>query len=366
MHKTIPIRSTSQPLIDRLQRIFLIPGRACNFSCRYCYASEKHNPSIKKIIAPETIRFLQEVADKPEYAERTGKDRLSIMYFGGEPLVYFRELQELFKAVNRPSVFRWETVTNGSLLDMDKVDWFNENGFRVCISHDGINTVKTRGRDVFENPKIVECYQALDNPAIETVLTAYSQDIFSYKNYMKCLLGDKFKARFMFLATTKATPMDLVDYDFEGWKHTCARIIERYMAGYDGCDTALVQKHLNLLRKYAQNHRKSWDCNVRSGRIRLTLDGKFLDCSYDESGSLFDADPLGHHNELMEAKSEHSWASNKGICIRCGFYPLCHGHCARVSVNSAFMNQCRFMKVFFSAICEMLQYHPKLLNKDVS
>ena len=365
MPKIIPIRNSSLHLADRLQRIFLIPGKACNFSCRYCYASQKCSPSIKKAFTPETVRFLQEIADKPEYAERTGKDRLSIMYFGGEPLLYFRELQELFKVVNRPNVFRWETVTNGSLLDPQKVDWFNTNGFRVCISHDGINTIKTRGIDVFDDPKIVDCYKALINPAIETVLTAYSQDIFGFMNHMKCLLGDKFKARFMFLATTKETPLDLVDYDFVAWKKTCARIMERYLAGIKGCDTALVKKHLNLLREFAQTHRKSWDCNVRTGRIRLTLDGKLLDCSYNVCGTLLDPNPLDLHNELMEKKSQASWNQNKGICITCGFYPLCHGHCARVSLNSAWMNQCRFMKIFFSAICEMLQYHPEALNTDL-
>jgi len=215
---------TQSPLF---KRIYIIPGVACNFKCRYC-SSSYATAHLKKSISDDTIRFLHELAGHPEYRSRHGRERLNVIFLGGEPLLYFDVLKELYERVAEPDVFQWKVVTNGSLLDATKVDWFNRNSFRVLISHDGPNTEKTRGRDIFKDRHYVDLYKALDNPAIETVLTAYNQDIHGYMDAMRHLLGDTFKARLMFLMTSPSTPLDLVDYDLDAWANTSEKMVVRY------------------------------------------------------------------------------------------------------------------------------------------
>jgi uncharacterized protein len=44
-------------------------------------------------------------------------------------------------------------VTNGSLLDREKIDWFNRMGFSIGMSHDGPLHAQNRGPDPLDEPK---------------------------------------------------------------------------------------------------------------------------------------------------------------------------------------------------------------------
>lgn len=335
-----------------LKRVYIIPGLACNLKCRYCYLHGETTTHVAKSVSKDTVRFLQSLAEKPEYQKLRGKDRISVLFFGGEPLLYFDLLRELYERVAVPNVFCWEMVTNGLLLDKAKVDWFNEHSIRVLISHDGPNIEMTRGIDVFKNTQTVSFYKALENPAIETVLTAYNQDVYGYKDYMRSLLGDSFKARLMFLMTSPSTPLDLVGYDLDSWAKTCEKMVSRFRNNEKGCDVNLI---LNYLKAFQMNfnRQKDWRCATRAGTIRLTLDGKLLDCQSSLCGNLQFG--VESHFKQMESTISFSFRKNRQGCFSCPYFAFCRSHCPLIVPSQAQEKQCQFMKVFFESLVSLLR-----------
>ncbi|ONN26484.1 radical SAM protein [Thermosipho affectus] len=119
---------TSSPVFTILSTL------QCNFDCVYCYES-KEGPSMTQETAQEISDYLCEIATK--------KRKISIGWFGGEPLVNF----DVIKLINRNVIetcdkyhtdFVSSISTNGYLLDEDKAKYFDELDIKnVQITFDG-------------------------------------------------------------------------------------------------------------------------------------------------------------------------------------------------------------------------------------
>jgi uncharacterized protein len=107
---------------DEGLNVSVILGLACNFACQYCYEGDlKHGQAMTPATAAQTVAFLKE-----RYAARDRK-RLTLDFYGGEPLLYV----DLILAIARPlqafveeqgGQFRFSLVTNGSLLTRQVVE----------------------------------------------------------------------------------------------------------------------------------------------------------------------------------------------------------------------------------------------------
>lgn len=123
-------------------------GLSCNYSCSYC--SQSFVPHADSTTPDDVDAFIAKVtaglADAPEKIE----------FWGGEPLVYWKTMQPLAEKLRElyPDA-HFSTITNGSLLDAEKNEWFDRMGFTVGISHDGPGQ-HVRGPDPFDDPEKLE------------------------------------------------------------------------------------------------------------------------------------------------------------------------------------------------------------------
>jgi uncharacterized protein len=124
-------------------------GLSCNYSCDYC--SQKF---VER--APETskkdIDVFMEKLQNLHFDEDVG---LSIEFWGGEPLVYWKTLKPLAEAITE-KFDSWKTkpqfsiITNGSILTDEIIDWLMMMDFAIAISHDGPGQF-VRGPDPFDD-----------------------------------------------------------------------------------------------------------------------------------------------------------------------------------------------------------------------
>ncbi|EPW6912843.1 SPASM domain-containing protein [Vibrio parahaemolyticus] len=125
-----------------LHNVSLAIAQKCNLGCKYCYASggnfgqaEKNMPIE---IAKQSIdRVLENV--KPN-------ERCNIAYMGGEPLINRSLLREITDyALQQASLKKvhstFSITTNGTLLTQADAEFFEEHGFAVTLSLDGIEEV---------------------------------------------------------------------------------------------------------------------------------------------------------------------------------------------------------------------------------
>jgi uncharacterized protein len=124
-------------------------GLKCNYACSYCnQAHQPHDPVGGPEDADELIEKMKKNFDFGTY------DKFRLEFWGGEPMVYWKTLKPLAEKVRKvyPNA-QFMMVTNGSLLDRAKIDWFNQMGFSIGMSHDGPLHAQNRGPDPLDEPK---------------------------------------------------------------------------------------------------------------------------------------------------------------------------------------------------------------------
>jgi len=110
---------------------------ACNLKCTYCFyrymdQSVKATSIMSEAVLERLTRELLEV----------NKTRCEFLWHGGEPLLagikFFRKAIEFQRQYNsHGAVISNSIQTNGTLINEELADFFNEHKFKVGISLDG-------------------------------------------------------------------------------------------------------------------------------------------------------------------------------------------------------------------------------------
>ena len=127
----LPIRSLS-----------LAVAQKCNLGCTYCYAQEgsfgQEPRSMEHKIALDAVRLL--------FADARSGEKVNLTFLGGEPLLnrnLIRECTELGQSLSAASDVRicFSITTNGTLLSVEDGVFFEEHGFAVTVSLDGVGEI---------------------------------------------------------------------------------------------------------------------------------------------------------------------------------------------------------------------------------
>lgn len=123
----------------------IVMGFNCNFKCKYCSQSyaDKHKKTSVEEAVTFAIKFCETIKGDPGVIE----------FWGGEPLMYFKHLKAMLPIFrNRFPNTRFATVTNGSLITREILEFLWEYRISCAISHDGIGQY-VRGEDFLLNEK---------------------------------------------------------------------------------------------------------------------------------------------------------------------------------------------------------------------
>jgi len=125
-------------------------GLKCNYACTYCnQASQPHEIQGDMGDVQSFLRRLPTWFDGGKAGDGGG---VRIEFWGGEPLVYWKTFRVLAGALRSayPKA-RFNVITNGALIDDDKIEFLDKLGFGVGISHDG-PAMRYRGPDPLDDP----------------------------------------------------------------------------------------------------------------------------------------------------------------------------------------------------------------------
>ncbi len=187
-----------------LDRICIPIGLACDLDCKYCYRHQGKT-SVPRL-TDRMIQYLQSLDPKKTYC---------VIASGGEPLLYWKRVVELFSYV--PKGIYKKVMSNGTHLTQEIVDYINENEVELHFSHDGPLTSWSRGVDVLEDPKILSLIKQVKNMRVHATIFAGNEDIIATRNYLQEKLG---RTDFYFTAGTifghdprNSTLLQGFDYD---------------------------------------------------------------------------------------------------------------------------------------------------------
>lgn len=127
-------------LEDSVPEIILQITRGCNLACSYCVYSGKY-PHVRTAatddMSPEIIRRSIDF-----YAAHSGKVPVkNISFYGGEPLLRFREIKNAVTYANallKGKLINFSMSTNGTLLGKGVFDWMRENpNVKITVTLNG-------------------------------------------------------------------------------------------------------------------------------------------------------------------------------------------------------------------------------------
>ena len=130
----------------------LMVTHQCNLNCVYCF--EKHKNLGTKLMSFETAKgILAQEFDLFEKKNRKSDERFAIAFFGGEPLMNFMLIKEIYQWVREQDLsfpIMFQTTTNGTLFTPDMLEWFTgvKDDFRVVVSVDGDEMMQLANRGV--------------------------------------------------------------------------------------------------------------------------------------------------------------------------------------------------------------------------
>jgi uncharacterized protein len=180
--KDKPLGKSRAPRVLKIQL-----GLSCNYACSYCsQAFQITDATVSKLADVEY--FLTQldgwIADAPEKIE----------LWGGEPFLYWAKIKRLIPALaERVPAARFSIITNGSLLDREKLDFIAAHDIAITISHDGPGQ-HLRGPDPFDDSKKRRWIEALlaersEKTGFNAVLTRQHHDLRALKAWFAEKVG---------------------------------------------------------------------------------------------------------------------------------------------------------------------------------
>ena len=117
----------------------ILPTRGCNFGCIYCYEQDRPNVLMNEQTEKAIVKFV---------CSNSNLKRLSVVWYGGEPLLNFDlmvRLTKMFKQLNIE--YSAKIVSNGYLLTKEKANLMKDLAIRnIQITFDGSEEIHNQRR----------------------------------------------------------------------------------------------------------------------------------------------------------------------------------------------------------------------------
>ena len=148
-----------RPVHSGRRTCMLMITHTCNLNCTYCYEKYKSNKVMQFELAKKLIlKECKVVQEDPRFRE------LEIDLMGGEPMMNFTLIRQLvewaeMEPLSVPYVFFM--VTNGTLFDEERKDWFRQHKNRIVVgaSFDGTFEMQEENRKTLEGSVDMDFFQ---------------------------------------------------------------------------------------------------------------------------------------------------------------------------------------------------------------
>lgn len=117
----------------------ILPTRGCNFGCIYCYEQDRPNVLMNEQTEKAIVKFV---------CSNSNLKRLSVVWYGGEPLLNFDSMVRLTKMFKQLNIeYSAKNVSNGYLLTKEKADLMKDLAIRnIQITFDGSEEIHNQRR----------------------------------------------------------------------------------------------------------------------------------------------------------------------------------------------------------------------------
>ena len=325
-----PISPSAPGWKSREVRVLKIQlGLGCNYECSYCnQAGAVEEAAVTR--TADADAFLARLDGWLQAAPER------IEFWGGEPLLYFAKLQRLVPALRErfPQALL-TTVSNGSLLDAEILDFIEAWDLRVAISHDGPGQ-HLRGPDPFEDPQRAHWLRQLwrrrggNIPRVHfhVVLTPANADLAATRAWFVQRLGDPE------VAVDTEGVVGVYDEHAASWREEDYRTLhDSIVAAFASGEIARWPSLRDKARDFV--HSLQWrrpgaalgqKCGMDApDQLAVDLHGNAMTCQNTGAGGRHRIGHVESMENVQLATATH-W-SHRECCRHCPVVQLCRGGC---------------------------------------
>lgn len=190
-----------------MNRVCVPLSMDCDLSCKYCYRNVGRIP-----VVPEFNDLMREFLGQLDPTKTQ-----ALVASGGEPLLHFDKVKELFSYA--PRGMHLKVMTNGLNLTQEIVDYLNEHDVEVWVSHDGDATEWLRGADVLNDEEMYELIVQIKHLTFCCCCTTKNPDPYKCYQEIKARVPRHFYFHFNAVFADKALHPELVEgFDYKAYQ----------------------------------------------------------------------------------------------------------------------------------------------------
>jgi uncharacterized protein len=321
-----------------LTAISLAIAQKCNLGCTYCYAQQGDFGTKPSNMSLETALKAVDLL----FDQNSGSYTMNIAFLGGEPLANRAALRVVTryahdKAKVESKTIRFSVTTNGTLLTEDDANFFEQYGFAVTVSLDGVGIVHDRLRPfkggrgsynrIIENLKPLLSVQHQMQVSARVTVTAANIEI---KQTLDELISFGFHS--VGFSPMLSSPMGRGEMDVASLVEmlekmiSCGKQFEKAVTEgkrypFSNMTTALREIHRGTHRPYP--------CGAGAGYLGVSASGELAACH-----RFVNDDPgyLGNLDQGINLDKQRSWLTERHVhrqepCKSCWARYLCGGGC---------------------------------------
>lgn len=318
-----------------IKDLYIQLGFDCNYHCKYC--SQANDRKYNKKIIP-----IKNNIDLDSFLNRLEKLYINpqrIIFWGGEPFVYIKQWKKIMPRIKEifPNSIYY-TVTNGSLLNKENIDFCINNNIQISMSHDGEGFNANRNdKNPLDNKDIINNINYyLDHCLINSklkfefrvVITPDNCNILNLENYFKEKVGRIIPFHFECIAKLDSYSTNIVRH-FD--KKTTNILLNQMYSVCTTEDNNHPYKSLRdltsnvidrLVNKLNLNDFRYYCRNVNSNHLAIDLQGNLLAChsmtaSLGKYGTIEDAFSKIPSKELVKGWDQREQCKNCPVLVSC-------------------------------------------------
>jgi uncharacterized protein len=313
-------------------------AQKCNLGCTYCYAQEGdfggQAKSMPLDVALAAVEFL--------FLGKKAGERLNLSFLGGEPLMARETLRaatqrgvELSHQTGIPIGF--SITTNGTLLTLEDGEFFEQHGFAVTVSLDGVGETHDRLRSfkggrgsydrILNNVRPLLAMQQRMQLTARVTVTPRNLEL---PETLDTLISLGFHSVGFSPMLSSPTGRDQMESNelqqMLEQMIACGQEFERrVMSGerypFSNLGSALREIHRGTHRPYS--------CGAGAGYLGVSADGELSACHRFVGDS---AGQLGHIDGGVDEERQSRWLKDRHVhrqepCTSCWARYLCGGGC---------------------------------------
>jgi len=315
------------------------------------------------------------------------KEHYEIVFFGGEPLMNFSLVKEVVEYCNQKNKkILYSIVTNGTLLNEEKILFMKDNKFKVILSVDGGDKVQNScrpfkgGKGTFETIKnnitLLEKLYSLNQ--ISITINKNNLDV---HNQIKELMDNGINGNISLeIVTSKDSEWALDEKDMLTLSKEYNKITELIINTWNTKEKFIKISNFfgpfNKINKSKEPILRQYRCTAFLNHFAVSYEGNVYPCSRFEGETEF---MIGNINEEINVDKVNELIkkiniTNKEKCLKCWMRNVCGGGCYHVfhfynqSLNTIYPLFCQHQELFFEQALKwyVLMNESKLLENNAT